>query len=310
MSDYLWVEKYRPQTIQDTILPESLKKTFSEIVKSGDISNMLFTGSAGVGKTTIAKALCNECKTDYIMINASHDNSVGYLRDRITKFATTLSLYSSKKVVLLDEADQLSPEAQGVLRGLFESVHDTCRFILTCNYENKLIPAIRSRCSEYNFSIPSKEKAVLSARFYNRIVEILDKENVEYDVNVVRELITKYYPDWRRLIVELQRYSMGGKIDAGILTTLTDTNIKSLIDYLKNKNWKSMRSWIVENMDSGTNSMYRSIYDSMAIHIKPESIPTLVLIIAEYQYKDAFVIDHEINTVACMTEIMSSVEFK
>ena len=310
MSDYLWVEKYRPQTIQDTILPESLKKTFSEIVKSGDISNMLFTGSAGVGKTTIAKALCTECKTDYIVINASTERGIDIIRDNVRRFATTLSLYSSKKVIILDEADQLTGEAQKAIRGVFEEFHDNCRFILTCNYESKLIPAIRSRCSEYNFSIPSKEKAVLSARFYNRIIEILDKENVEYDVNVVRELITKYYPDWRRLIVELQRYSMGGKIDAGILTTLTDTNIKSLIDYLKNKNWKSMRSWIVENMDSGTNSIYRSIYDSMAIHIKPESIPTLILIIAEYQYKDAFVIDHEINTVACMTEIMSSVEFK
>ena len=310
MSDYLWVEKYRPQTIQDTILPESLKKTFSEIVKSGDISNMLFTGSAGVGKTTIAKALCTECKTDYIVINASTERGIDIIRDNVRRFATTLSLYSSKKVIILDEADQLTGEAQKAIRGVFEEFHDNCRFILTCNYESKLIPAIRSRCSEYNFSIPSKEKAVLSARFYNRIIEILDKENVEYDVNVVRELITKYYPDWRRLIVELQRYSMGGKIDAGILTTLTDTNIKSLIDYLKNKNWKSMRSWIVENMDSGTNSIYRSIYDSMSIHIKPESIPTLILIIAEYQYKDAFVIDHEINTVACMTEIMSSVEFK
>jgi DNA polymerase III delta prime subunit len=310
MSDYLWVEKYRPQTIQDTILPESLKKTFSEIVKSGDISNMLFTGSAGVGKTTIAKALCTECKTDYIVINASTERGIDIIRDNVRRFATTLSLYSSKKVIILDEADQLTGEAQKAIRGVFEEFHDNCRFILTCNYESKLIPAIRSRCSEYNFSIPSKEKAVLSARFYNRIIEILDKENIEYDVNVIRELITKYYPDWRRLIVELQRYSMGGKIDAGILTTLTDTNIKSLIDYLKNKNWKSMRSWIVENMDSGTNSIYRSIYDSMAIHIKPESIPTLILIIAEYQYKDAFVIDHEINTVACMTEIMSSVEFK
>ena len=310
MSDYLWVEKYRPQTIQDTILPESLKKTFSEIVKSGDISNMLFTGSAGVGKTTIAKALCTECKTDYIVINASTERGIDIIRDNVRRFATTLSLYSSKKVIILDEADQLTGEAQKAIRGVFEEFHDNCRFILTCNYESKLIPAIRSRCSEYNFSIPSKEKAVLSARFYNRIIEILDKENIEYDVNVIRELITKYYPDWRRLIVELQRYSMGGKIDAGILTTLTDTNIKSLIDYLKNKNWKSMRSWIVENMDSGTNSIYRSIYDSMSIHIKPESIPTLILIIAEYQYKDAFVIDHEINTVACMTEIMSSVEFK
>ena len=296
--------------LYDTILPESLKKTFSEIVKSGDISNMLFTGSAGVGKTTIAKALCTECKTDYIVINASTERGIDIIRDNVRRFATTLSLYSSKKVIILDEADQLTGEAQKAIRGVFEEFHDNCRFILTCNYESKLIPAIRSRCSEYNFSIPSKEKAVLSARFYNRIIEILDKENIEYDVNVIRELITKYYPDWRRLIVELQRYSMGGKIDAGILTTLTDTNIKSLIDYLKNKNWKSMRSWIVENMDSGTNSIYRSIYDSMAIHIKPESIPTLILIIAEYQYKDAFVIDHEINTVACMTEIMSSVEFK
>ena len=311
MSDFLWVEKYRPSTISQAILPAQLNKTFSEIVSGGELPNMLFTGAAGVGKTMVAKALCNELGLDWILINGSESGNIDTLRTKIRHFASTVSLQGGYKVVILDEADYLNAQStQPALRGFIEEFANNCRFILTCNFKNKIIEPLHSRCSVYDFNIPKDEKPTLASGMFKRVCEILTSEGVTYDQKVIVELVNKHFPDFRRVINECQRYSLSGRIDAGILINLEDENIKSLVDYLKKKNFKSMRSWVANNMDVEPSVVFRRIYDTMNDFVEPNSIPQLVVILADYQYKDAFVADHELNLVACMTEIMGAVEFK
>jgi DNA polymerase III delta prime subunit len=311
MSDFLWVEKYRPRTVQQTILPKSLKDTFLQITSTGELPNMLFTGTAGVGKTTVARALCNELDLDYILINGSEEGNIDTLRNKVKQFASTVSLHGGYKVVILDEADYLNPQStQPALRGFIEEFANNCRFILTCNFKNRIIEPLHSRCSVYEFAIPNDQKPEMAGQFFKRATEILQKENIEFVPDAVAQLITKHFPDWRRVLNELQRYSVSGKIDAGMLVNLSDTNIKTLMKTLKDKDFKGMRQWVVNNIDTEPQAIFRKIYDSMSEYIKPQSIPQLVLILADYQYKNAFVADHELNVVACMTEIMANVEFE
>ena len=310
MSDFLWVERYRPRTVQQTILPKSLKDTFLQIISTGELPNMLFTGTAGVGKTTVARALCDELDLDYILINGSEEGNIDTLRNKVKQFASTVSLQGGTKVVILDEADYLNPQStQPALRGFIEEFANNCRFILTCNFKNRIIEPLHSRCSVYEFAIPNDQKPEMAGQFFKRATEILKQENVEFVPDAVAQLITKHFPDWRRVLNELQRYSVSGKIDAGMLVNLSDTNIKTLMSTLKNKDFKSMRQWVVNNIDTEPQVIFRKIYDSMNEYIVPQSIPQAVLILADYQYKNAFVADHELNVVACMTEIMANVEF-
>lgn len=310
MSDFLWVEKYRPRTIADTILPTTLHATFSEILKGGELPNMLFTGTAGVGKTTVAKALCQELDLDYMLINGSEEGNIDTLRTKIKSFASTVSLHGGYKVVILDEADYLNPQStQPALRGFIEEFANNCRFIMTCNFKNRIIEPLHSRCSIYDFTIPNNEKPEIGASIWTRACEILEKEKVTYDKKVIAELVQRYFPDFRRVINELQRYSVSGTIDSGILINLSDDNVKNLMIFLKGKDFKSMRKWVVDNIDTEPQVIFRKIYDSMTTYIRPQSIPQVVLILAEYQYKNAFVADHELNVVACLTEIMANVEF-
>ena len=311
MSDFLWVEKYRPRTVEQTILPRSLKETFKQIVTTGELPNMLFTGTAGVGKTTVAKALCNELDLDFILINGSEEGNIDTLRNKVKQFASTVSLHGGYKVVILDEADYLNPQStQPALRGFIEEFANNCRFILTCNFKNRIIEPLHSRCSVYEFAIPNDQKPDLAGQFFKRATDILKQENVQFVPEAVAQLITKHFPDWRRVLNELQRYSVSGKIDAGMLVNLSDTNIKTLMSTLKQKDFKGMRQWVVNNIDTEPQAIFRKIYDSMNEYIVPQSIPQLVLILADYQYKNAFVADHELNVVACMTEIMAQVDFK
>ena len=309
MKEFLFVEKYRPQTIEDCILPSGLKETFQKIVDKGEIPNMMFTGSAGVGKTTVARALCNELDLDYMLINGSEDGNIDTLRGKIKQFASTVSLQGGQKVVILDEADYLNPQStQPALRGFIEEFSSNCRFILTCNFKNRIIDPLHSRCSIYEFNLGNK--AEMAQTFMARLQFILDSEHIIYDNAVIAELIMKYIPDWRRVINECQRYGMSGHIDTGILVTLSETSIAGLMEDLKTKNFKKMRKWVTDNIDVESAKMFRMIYDNMSDYVEPSSIPQLVLILADYSYKDSFVADHELNVVACMTEIMSSIKFK
>ena len=308
MNQFLWVEKYRPQTIEECILDRPLKDTFNKIAESGEIPNMLFTGTAGLGKTTVAKALCNMLDLDYIVINGSEEGNIDTLRGKIKQFASTVSLQGGIKVVILDEADYLNPQStQPALRGFIEEFANNCRFILTCNFKNRIIEPLHSRCGVYEFNGGDKQQ--LCNDFFIRTQGILDKEGIPYDKPALAELIMKYYPDWRRVLNELQRYSLSGKIDIGILNNISDKNYNDLFSSIKNKNFKKMRSWVVNNIDTDASAIFRSIYDRMQDHVKPQSIPQLVLILADYQYKNAFVADHELNVVACLTEVMANVEF-
>ena len=308
-NEFLWCEKYRPKTINDCILDKSLKKTFSEMIKTGELPNMMFTGTAGVGKTTVARALCNELGLDHIVINGSEDGNIDTLRGKIKQFASTVSLQGGYKVVILDEADYLNPQStQPALRGFIEEFSNNCRFILTCNFKNRIIEPLHSRCSVYEFNVGAK--AVLAGQFMERLKFILGEEQVKFEDQVIAELIMKYIPDWRRVINECQRYGMSGTIDSGILVTLSETSIKGLMSDLKNKNFKGMRKWVTDNIDMEPAMLFRMIYDNMMNYVDPSYIPQLVITIAEYQYKNAFVADHEINTVACLTEIMSQGAFK
>ena len=310
MSDFLWVERYRPRNIEQAILPLSLKETFRQIVSTGELPNMLFTGTAGVGKTTVARALCNELDLDYILINGSEEGNIDTLRNKVKQFASTVSLHGGYKVVILDEADYLNPQStQPALRGFIEEFANNCRFILTCNFKNRIIEPLHSRCSVYEFAIPNDQKPEIAGQFFKRATEILKQENIEFVPDAVAQLITKHFPDWRRVLNELQRYSISGKIDAGMLVNLSDTNIQTLMNTLKSKDFKAMRQWVVNNIDTEPQAIFRKIYDSMNEYIVPQSIPQLVLILADYQYKNAFVADHELNVVACMTEVMANVEF-
>ena len=307
--EFLFVEKYRPKTIEECVLPKSLKNTFQSIVDTGELPNMMFTGSAGVGKTTVARALCNELGLDYIIVNGSEDGNIDTLRGKIKQFASTISLQGGFKVVILDEADYLNPQStQPALRGFIEEFSSNCRFILTCNFKNRIIDPIHSRCSIYEFNLGSKEK--MATQFMQRLQFILDSEEIKYDNQVLAELIMKYIPDWRRVINECQRYGMSGTIDTGVLVTLSESSIKGLMSDLKAKNFKKMRKWVTDNIDVESSKLFRMVYDNMIEYVMPSSIPQLVLILADYSYKDSFVADHELNVVACMTEIMSQTKFK
>ena len=309
--DFLWVERYRPKKIEDCILPESLSDTFKQIVASGDLPNMLFTGTAGLGKTTVAKALCNELDLDWILINGSEEGNIDTLRSKIKQFASSVSLTGGYKVVILDEADYLNAQSfQPALRGFIEEFSGNCRFILTCNFKNRIIEPLHSRCGVYEFNTNKKMLAELSMQFMKRLTWMLDQENVTYDKKVLAELIIRFAPDWRRVINECQRYSLSGTIDTGILSLLSNNSVSDLIGYLKAKDFKKMRSWVTNNIDTDASSIFRKIYDTMYDTIQPNSIPRTVLILADYQYKNAFVADHELNVVACLTELMAEVEWK
>ena len=311
VNEFLWVEKYRPKTIEDCILPSNIKTTFEQIVNGGELHNMLLTGTPGLGKTTVAKALCNELNLDYLLINGSEESGIDTLRTKIKKFASSVSLQGGYKVVILDEADYLNPQStQPALRGFIEEFSANCRFILTCNYKNRIIQAIHSRTTVIEFNIPKKEQQRLASVMMARLMMILTEEKIQWETEVLAELVMKHMPDWRRVINELQRYSTSGNIDSGILVQLTDENISVLMDHLKGKDFKSMRTWVVENLDTDPIALYRKIYDNMGEYIIPKSIPSVVLILADYQYKDSFVADHELNLVACLTEIMMEINFK
>ena len=308
MTEFLWVEKYRPKTIDECILPEKLKETFNKVVESGELPNMLFTGSAGLGKTTVAKALCNMLDLDYIVINGSEEGNIDTLRGKIKQFASTVSLQGGYKVVILDEADYLNPQStQPALRGFIEEFSNNCRFILTCNFKNRIIEPLHSRCGVYEFNGGNKQ--ILCQQFMTRCQNILREENIDCHNKSLAELIMKYYPDWRRVLNELQRYSLSGAIDPGILDNVSDKNYDDLFTFLKTKDFKKMRSWVVSNIDIDASAIFRAIYDRMSSKVTPASIPQLVLILADYQYKNAFVADHELNIVACLTEVMANVEF-
>ena len=311
MNEFLWVEKYRPQSINDTILPVALKSTFEQIVEGGELPNMIFTGTAVVGKTTVAKALCNQLDLDYLLINGSEEGNIDTLRGKIKQFASSVSLQGGYKVVILDEADYLNPQStQPALRGFIEEFSNNCRFILTCNFKNRIIEPLHSRCSVIEFNLSKKDLPPLMAGFMKRAEYILTEEGVLFEKPVLAELIMKYCPDWRRVLNELQRYSVSGKIDTGILVSLQEASLDSLMANLKDKNFKSMRQWVADNIDLEPAALFRKIYDNMSDYVKPQSIPQLVLILADYQYKNSFVADHELNFVACLTECMANVEFK
>ena len=311
MDEFLWVEKYRPKTIDDCILPEGLKQTFRQFVINGEISNLLLTGTAGVGKTTVAKAMLEQIGADYIVINGSMNGNIDTLRNDIQQFASSVSFSGGRKYVILDEADYLNANStQPALRNFMEEFSRNCGFILTCNFKHRIIEPLHSRCSVVEFRISKEDLPKLAVQFFKRTVGILAKEGVEYDKAVVADLINRHVPDWRRVLNELQRYSVNGKIDSGIFVNLSDDSFKSLVGYVKAKNFTEMRKWVGENSDTDTTGLFRKFYDLAYQYIKPTSIPELVLIIAKYQYQDAFVVDHEINLAAFLTECMINIEFQ
>jgi DNA polymerase III delta prime subunit len=308
---FLWVEKYRPQNIDECVLPESLKDTFKQYVAQGELPHFLLSGTAGVGKTTVAKALCNEIGAEYIMINGSEESGIDTLRTKIKGFASTVSLTDSPKIVIIDEADYLQANStQPALRSFIEEFSANCRFIFTCNFKNRILEAIHSRCACIDFKIDNKDKQVLLGLFFKRATQILKQENIDFDQKVVAELITKHFPDYRRVLNELQRYSVSGKIDSGILVNMSQESFKDLIKMMKEKDFTNVRKWVGKNSDSDTVALFRELYDTSVTYMAPESIPQLVLILADYQYKAAFVADHELNIMAALTEVMANVKFK
>lgn len=310
--EFLWVEKYRPKTVESTILPESLKTTFQTFVDQDNIPNLLLTGSAGVGKTTIAKAMLEELGCDYIVINGSDEGRlIDTLRTKIKNFASSMSLAGGRKYVILDEADYLNAETvQPALRNFMEEYSSNCGFILTCNFEKKIIDPLHSRCSVVNFRLSKDDKPAMAAQMYKRVCTILSDENVTFDKKVVAEVIKKHFPDNRRILNELQRYSSTGAIDAGVLANFSDVQIKDLINGLRDKNFKGVRSWVAQNVDGDGADIFRKIYDNMNEYINPQSIPQVVVTLADYQYKSAFVADHEINMMAMFAEMMVEVDWK
>jgi len=313
MSDFIWVEKYRPKTIEECILPDNIKKTFKEFLNKGEIPNMLLAGPPGVGKTTVAKALCNELGVDFYVINGSDEGRfLDTVRNNAKNFASTVSLSSEAKhkVIIIDEADNTGNDVQLLLRAFIEEFAGNCRFIFTCNYKNKILEPLHSRCAVVDFSIRGKEKQQIAANFFQRLNFILEQERIETDKKVLVELINKHFPDWRRVLNECQRYSVSGKIDSGILATFSDVAVDDLIKNLKAKNFPEVRKWVVSNMDNETSMLLRRIYDSLYGALVSSSIPAAVLIIAQYQFQIAFVADQEINLLAALTEIMVECEFK
>ena len=309
--EFLWVERFRPKTIKDTILPEDLKKTFQQFVDQKNVPNLLLTGSSGVGKTTVAKAMLEELGCNYILINGSLYGNIDTLRGTIQQFASTMSLVGGRKYVILDEADYLNPNStQPALRGFMEEYSKNCGFILTCNYKNRIIKELHSRCSVVDFKIAKADFKDIAGQFYKRVTQILKDENVPYDKNVVAEFIKKYYPDWRRVIGELQRYSATGQIDAGILTALQEVSIKELVKDMKDKNLSNVRKWAAENSTNDQNSIFRKLYDTASEYMSPAGIAQMITIIGKYQYYAAFVADPEINLASCLTEIMIDCDFK
>ncbi len=308
--EYLWVEKYRPQSIDECVLPAELKKTFNEMVKGGQLPNLLLAGSAGLGKTTVARALCAELNLDYMLINGSEESGIDVLRNKIKQFASTVSLSGGYKVVILDEADYLNPQStMPALRGFIEEFSNNCRFILTCNFKNKIIEPLHSRCSVIEFNTTKKSLASLAGDFMKRLMYILKTEGVKYHEQTLAELIIRYAPDWRRVINECQRYSTSGEIPTAILIGMSDQSIAELARHLKSKDFKSMRSWVVNNSTLDSAVVFRKLYDSLYDVVAPSSIPSAVLILADYSYKSGFMADKELNMVACMTELMGNIEW-
>lgn len=311
LQDFLWVEKYRPKTVEDTILPADLKATFQQFVDQKNVPNLILTGGPGVGKTTVAKAMLEELGCTYIVINGSMNGNIDTLRNEIKNFASTVSFSGGRKYVILDEADYLNPQStQPALRNFMEEFSANCGFILTCNFINRIIAPLHSRCSVVQFKINASDKPKLAGRFMKRVTGILEKENVEFEQKVVAELIMKHFPDWRRVLNELQRYAATGKIDTGILANISNDNFKSLVDKLKTKDFTGMRKWVAENLDNEPSALFKKIFDNTNEYLKPDSVPRVVLLLADYQYKSAFVVDQEINFVAFLTEVMVDCEFK
>ncbi len=311
MKEFLWVEKYRPKTVQDCVIPSNLKKAFQQFVDNKEVPNLLLCGTAGTGKTSVARAMLEEIGCDYIIINGSMNGNIDTLRTDIKNFASTVSFTNSRKYVILDEADYLNANStQPALRNFMEEFSKNCGFILTCNFKNRIIEPLHSRCSVVEFKITKEEKPKIAACFFKRVCNVLKSENVEYEEKVVAEVVTKHFPDFRRVLNELQRYSAVGKIDSGILANQFDSNIKTLFSSMKSKNFKEVRTWVSENSDIDASTFFRAIYDNASEAIRPQSLPQLIVTLADYQYKNAFVADQEINIMACLIEIMSEAEFK
>jgi DNA polymerase III delta prime subunit len=310
MEHLLWTEKYRPQTIEDCILPERLKKPFQEYVNQKSIPNLLLSGGAGVGKTTVAKAMCNEIGCDFMVINGSDESGIDTFRTKIKNYASSMSLSGGRKVIIIDEADYLNPNStQPALRNAIEEFAPNCSFIFTCNYKNRIIEPLHSRCAVIDFGLKNGEKAKMAALFFKRIQQVLQSEKVDFDDKVIAELVKKHFPDFRRVLNELQRYSQFGKIDTGILSHIGDIQITEIVKHIKNKDFGSIRKWVGAS-DIDANVLFRQLYDALYESLKPQSIPQAVLILADYQYKQAFVADQEINMVACLTELMVECDFQ
>lgn len=311
LQDYLWVEAYRPKKIADCILPAELKESFQSFVDTGNVPNLILAGGPGVGKTTVAKAMLDELNSDYIVVNGSLSGNIDTLRNDIKQFASSVSFSGGRKYVILDEADYLNAQStQPALRNFMEEFSKNCGFIMTCNFKNRIIAPLQSRCSVIDFKIPGKVKPQLAMEFMNRCTSILTEHSIKYDEKVVAQFIMKHFPDWRRVLNELQRYSVSGNIDAGILANISDDSFKTLVEFLKTKNFTEMRKWVAHNLDNEPSLFYRRIYDNATDYAEMKSIPQIVLTLADYQYKSAFVADQEINFVACMTELMAEVEWK
>ena len=311
MSEYLYVEKYRPHKIEDCILPDRLKSVFQEYVTKGDIPNLMLTGTAGCGKTTVAKAMCEEIGINHLFINSSDERGIDTLRITIKGYASTVSLTGGRKVIILDEADYLTPEAQAGLRGAIEEFSENCSFIFTCNFKARLIDALHSRCSVIDFALKGDEKAKMAAQMFKRLANILTEEGITYDKDVLGKIVQRYFPDYRRTLNELQRYSTSGNIDAGVLSQVESVRkLDDLIKALKDKDFSTMRKWVVNNSDIDQSRIFRSIYDNLCVYLKAESVPMAVVTLAKYQYQAAFVADQELNLVACLTELMVECEVK
>lgn len=311
MSDYLLVEKYRPHTVEDCILPDRIKKVFQEYVNEGNIPNLMLTGPAGCGKTTIAKAMCEQLGLNHLFINSSEERGIDMLRTKIKGYASTVSLTGGRKVIILDEADYLTPEAQAGLRGAIEEFSENCSFIFTCNFKARLIDALHSRCAVVDFALKGDEKPKMAVKMLKRMEQILTTEGITYDKAVLVKLVERYFPDYRRLLNELQRHSVSGSIDAGVISQLDSLrSLNDLIKALKDKDFSAMRKWVVVNSDVDTSRIYRNIYDGLNEYLKPESVPAAVITLAKYQYQAAFVADQELNLVACLTELMVECEVK